>query len=240
MIRVYHTILTDDLGIAAIVPGNGKAFLDVNTTPVAASWLPLWGLPALAGRIHDAAGVVMGAAGQAFFQPLAEHLAGVHARVPLPHNQKLGLEFTDVLRFFCNLQAVTRGYFADLQELLAGLKVGDGGRCVAQPDHFFEALHTQVGARGLDEGVKLEGLDLARVAGVGGLGNFHIDTIAAGIGVLQGPGARSGRQGCGGGKHPKEAILLQSCASGRGWARGCARDQAKGKHYQGHTRAYNS
>lgn len=227
--RLDHTILTDDLGITTVVAGNGKAFLDVNATSVAAAWLPLWGLPTLAGCVHDAAGVVMGAAGQALLQPLAEHLAGVHAWVPLPHNEKLGLEFTHISLLFRSLQAVARGHLADLQELLAGLKIGDGGRCVAQPDHLVEALHAQVGARSLDEGVELEGPDLAGDAGLGRLGYLHVDAVAAGIGVLQGPGARSGRQSCSGGKHPKEAILLQGGAGGRGWARGGARGQAEEK-----------
>lgn len=93
--------------------------------------------------------------------------------------------------------------------MFAGLKISDRGGCIAQPDHLVEALHAQVGARSLDEGVKLEGSDLAGDAGVGRLGYFHVDTVAAGIGVLQGPGARSGRQGCSRGKHPKEAILFQ-------------------------------
>lgn len=100
----------------------------------------------MAGCVHDAAGVVMGATGQTFLQPLAEHLAGVHAWVPLPHNQKLSFEFTDIVLLFHRLQAVTLGHLADLQELLAGLKISDRGRCVAQPDHLFKALHAQVGA----------------------------------------------------------------------------------------------
>lgn len=125
--RPDHAILTDDLSIAAVVTGNGKAFLDVNATSVAASWLPLWGLPTLAGCVHDATGVVVGAAGQALLQPLAEHLAGVHAWVPLPHHQKLSLEFTHISRLFHTLQAVARGHLADLQELLAGLEISDRG-----------------------------------------------------------------------------------------------------------------
>lgn len=86
VIRLYHTILTDDLSIMTVVLGDGQAFLNINTTSVAASWLPLWGLPTLAGCVHDATGVVMGATGQAFLLPLAEHLAGMHTWVPLPHN----------------------------------------------------------------------------------------------------------------------------------------------------------
>lgn len=179
----------------------------------------------------------MGAAGQAFLQPLAEHLAGVHARVPLPHDQKLSLEFTDIFLLFHRLQAVARGHLADLQELLGGLKISDGSRHVAQADHLIEALHPQVGARSLDEGVKLEGSDLAGGAGVGRLGNFHVDAVAAGVGVLQGPRARSGRQGRRGGKHPKEAVLFQGCTGGGGWARGRTRGQAEEKQCHGHAGA---
>lgn len=132
----------------------------------------------------------MGAAGQAFLQPLAQHLAGRHAGVPLPHDQKLGLELADAVVSLDGLQSVGRGRLADLQELLAGLQVGDGGGRVAQPDHLVEALHAQVGARGLDEGVELEGFDLAGHAGVGGLGDLHVDGVATRVGVLKGPGAR--------------------------------------------------
>lgn len=182
----------------------------------------------------------MGATGQAFLQPLAQHLAGVHAWVPLPHNQKLSLELTDIALLFHGLQAVTRSHLADLQELFAGLEISDRGRCVAQSDHLVEALHTQVGARSLDEGVELEGSDLARIAGVGRLGNLHIDAVAAGVGVLEGPGARRGRQGCSGREDPKEAILFQGCAGGGGWARGCAGGQAEEEQYHGHTGAGKS
>lgn len=150
----------------------------------------------------------MGAAGQALLQPLAQHLAGGHAWVPLPNHQELGLELADVVLPTGHLQGVPRGHLADLQELLAGLQVGDGGGCVAQPDDLVEALHAQVGAGGLDEGVELEGSDLAGHAGVGGLGDLHVDGVAARVGVLQGPGARRGRQGGRGGEHAEEATLL--------------------------------
>lgn len=164
----------------------------------------------------------------------------MHTWVPLPHHQELSLELADMVLLFRTPQAVARGHLADLQELLAGLEISDRGGGVAQPDHLVEALHAQVGARSLDEGVKLEGPDLARGAGVGGLGYLHVDAVAAGIGVLQGPGARSGRQGCSRGKHPKEAILLQGGAGGRGWARGRARGQAEEKQHHGHAGACKS
>lgn len=190
-----QTKLTDNLSVTSVVPGNWKAILNVDPAPVAASWLPLWGLPALAGCVHDATGIFVGATGQALLQPLAQHLAGGHAWVPLPHNQKLSIELADVGLLVHNLQAIPRGHLADLQELLARLQVGHGGGCVAQSHNLVEALHAQVGAGGLDEGVELEGSDLAGHAGVGWLGDFHVDGVAAGIGVLHGPGARCGGQG---------------------------------------------
>lgn len=157
----------------------------------------------------------MGATGQALLQPLAQHLAGGHARVPLPHDQKLSLELADIVLPLQHLHAIPRCHFADLQELLAWLQVGDGGWCIAQPHDFVETVHTQVGAGGLDEGVELEGPDLAGHAGVGGLGDFHVDVVAAGIRVLQGPGAWCGGQGGRRGEHAEEATLFQGGA-GRG------------------------
>lgn len=225
--EINQTKLTDNLSIASVVSGNGKAFLNVDTAPVAASWLPLWGLPALAGCVHDATGIVMGATGQALLQPLAQHLAGRHTWVPLPHNQKLSLEFTDIILPLHNLQAVSWGHLADLQELLAGLQVGHSCWCIAQPDHLVEALHTQVGAGGLDEGVELEGSNLAGHAGVGWLGDFHVDVVAARIRVLQGPGAWCGVQSGRRGEHTKEATLFQGGAGGGGWARGSAGSQTE-------------
>lgn len=68
----------------------------------------------------------MGATGQALLKPLAQHLAGGHTRVPLPHDQELSLELTDILLLH-DLQAISRRHLADLQELLAGLQVGDSG-----------------------------------------------------------------------------------------------------------------
>lgn len=232
--------LTDNLSIAFVVSGNRKAFLDVDTAPVAASWLPLRGLPALAGCVHDATGVIVGATGQALLQPLAQHLAGRHARVPLPHNQKLGLELADIVLSLNNLQGISLCHFADLQELFAWLQVGDSGWSVAQPDHLIKALHAQVGAGGLNEGVELEGPDLARHTGVSGLGDFHVDSVAARIGVLQGPGAWCGGQGGCRGENTKEATLFQGGAGGRGRARGCAWGQTEEEQDEGHTGAGKS
>lgn len=177
----------------------------------------------------------MGAAGQALLQPLAQHLAGGHTWVPLPHDQKFGLEFTTITLH--NLKPIPWCHFADLQELLARLQVGDGGRGVAQPDYLVEALHTQVGAGGLDEGVELEGPDLAGHAGVGGLGDFHVDRVAAGIGVLQGPGARCGGQRGRGGEYAEEAALLQGGTGGGGGAGGSAGGQTEKEKEEGHTGA---
>lgn len=232
--------LTDDLSIASDVTGNSNAFLNVDTASVAAPWLPLWGFPALAGCVHDATGIIMGATGQALLQPLAQHLAGRHAWVPLPHDQKLSLELTDIILPLQHLHAISRGHFADLQELLAGLQVGDSGGCVAQLHNLVEALHAQIGAGGLDEGVELEGLDLAGHAGVGRLGDFHVDVVAARIRVLQGPGAWRGVQGGRRGEYAKEATLFQGGAGGRGWAGGSAGGQTEEEQYEGHTGAGKS
>lgn len=229
--------LTDDLSVTFTVPGHRKAFLNVDPAPVAASWLPLWGLPALAGGVHDAAGIIMGATGQTLVQPLAQHLAGRHTWVPLPHNQKLCLELVDLVLPTHNRQAVARCHFAHLQELLGGLQVGDIGGSVAQPDHLVEALHAQVGARGFDEGIELEGPDLAGHAGIGGLGDFHVDGVAARIWVLQRPGARCGGQGGRGGEHAEEATLFQRGTGGRGWAGGSAGGQTEEEQNKGHAGA---
>jgi len=229
--------LTDDLSFADAVTGNRKAFLNVDAASVAAPWLPLRGLPALAWCVHDATGIIMGATGQALLQPLAQHLAGGHAWVPFPHDQKLRLELTDIILPLHHLHAVPRGHLADLQELLGGLQVGDSGRRVAQPDDLVEALHAQIGAGGLDEGVELEGLDLTRHAGVGWLGDLHVDGVAAGIGVLQGPRARRGVQDGRRGKHTKEATLFQRGTGGRSWAGGSAGGQTEEDEYEGHAGA---
>lgn len=232
--------LTDNLSITSIVSGNREAVLNIDATPVAASWLPLWGLPALAGCVHDATGIIMGATGQALLQPLAQHLAGRHTWVPLPHDQKLSFELTDIILPLHDLQAVSWGHLADLQELLAGFQVGDSGWRITQPDHLVEALHTQVGARGLDEGVELEGPDLAGHTGVGGLGDFHVDGVAARIRVLQGPGAWCGGQGGRRGEHTKETTLFQGGTGGRGWAGGSAGGQTEEEQHEGHTGAGKS
>lgn len=175
----------------------------------------------------------MGAARQTLLQPLAQHLAGGHAGVPFPHDQKLSLELADAVLPLGGLQGVGRRRLADLQELLAGLEVGDGGGRVAQPDHLVEALHAQVGARGLDEGVELEGLDLAGHTGVGGLGDLHVDGVATGVGVLEGPGAGRRVQGGGGGEHAEEAALLQGGAGGGGRAGGSAGGQTEEEQDEG-------
>lgn len=219
--------LTDNLSIASVVSGYSKAFLNVDTASVAASWLPLWGLPALAGCVHDAAGVIVGATGQALLKPLAQHLAGGHAWVPLPNDQKLGLELADIILTLKHLHAVPRCHLADLQELLAGLQVSDGGGRVAQPDNLVEALHAQVGTGGLDERVELEGFDLAGHAGVSRLGDLHVDVVAARIGVLQGPGAWRGVQGGRRGEHTEEAALFKGGTSGGGRAGGVAGSQTE-------------
>lgn len=232
--------LTDDLSITSIVSGDGKAFLNVDTAPVAAAWLPLWGLPALAGGVHDTAGVVRGAAGQTLLLPLAQHVASRHTWVPLPYNQKLSLELAHIMLSLQDLQAVSWGHLANLQELLARLQVGYVGGSVAQPDHLIEALHAQVGAGGFNKGVKLEGLDDAGHTGVSGLGDLHVDSVAAWVRVLEGPGAWCRGQGNGRGEHTEEAALFQGGAGGRGWAGGSAGGQTEEEQDEGHARAGKS
>lgn len=121
------TLLTYDLGVAynvtSSVSGGWDALLQVDASTVAAAGLPDGGLPALAGGVHDAAGVEMGAGGQAILQPLAQLLTGWHTGVPLAHHQELGLELIAALSLH-NLQAVSWRHLAELQELLAGLQVG--------------------------------------------------------------------------------------------------------------------
>lgn len=238
--RQAYCKLTDDLGITLVVSGHGKAFLHVDTTSVAASWLPLWGLPALAWGVHDATGIIMGATGQAPIQPLAQHLAGRHTWVPLPHNQKLSLELTDILLSSHNGQAVAWCHFPHLQELFGWLQVGHVGWSIAQPNHLIKALHAQVGAGGLDERVELEGPDLTGHTGIGGLGDFHVNSVAARIRVLQGPGAWCGRQSGGRGEYAKEATLFQGGTGVRGWAGGSAGGQTEEEKDEGHTGAGKS
>lgn len=166
----------------------------------------------------------MGAAVKALLQPLAEHLAGGHAWVPLPNDQEFSFKFADILR---NFQGIGWCYFAHLEKLLAGLKVGNSGGSVTQPDHLIEALHTQVSAGRLNEGVELESADLSGDAGVSGFGDLHVDTVAARIRVLKGPGARSRGESCGRRENAKKSALLQCGTGGRGRSGGSAGGQTE-------------
>lgn len=141
--------LTHDLCIAVAVSNGGRALLSVDSAPVTATLLPLGRFPALAGGHHDAAGVSVGTGRQAIFQPLAQHLAGRHTRVPLSHDQKLSVElaaFVVPLVFLHGLHTEKWRHLPHLQELFAGLQVGHRGGSVTQSHHLVEALHAQVGA----------------------------------------------------------------------------------------------
>lgn len=179
----------------------------------------------------------MGAAVKALLQPLAQHLTGGHAWVPLPNNQKFGFELTDVLH---NFQCVDWCNFTHLKELLAGLKVGNSGGSITQPDNLIKALHAQVSAGRLDEGVKLESADLSGGTGVGGFGDLHVDAVAARVWVLKGPGAGSRGESRGGGENAKKSTLLQCGTRGRGRSGGRAGGQTQENQDKGQGEATDS
>lgn len=214
-------ILTHDLGISVVVSTIGCAFLQVDSTPVAATWPPLGWLPALAWCGHDSTGVALGTGRQTILKPLAEHLTCRHARIPLTHNQEFGAELAALvivsILFHQELCSNAGNHLPELQELLAGLKVGHCRCSVTQAHYLVKAFHAQVGSWGLQEWIKLEGLDLARCARFRWLGDLHVDSVATGVRVLQGPRAWGCRKCSFGWEDTKKAALLQ-CSTGS-WGR---------------------
>lgn len=79
-----------------------------------------------------------------------------------------------------------------MEKLLSGLQEGHWRRGVAQPHHLIKALHAQVGTRGLQEGVILEGAELGRHTLLCGFGNLDEDGVPPWVGILQGPGTWNG------------------------------------------------
>lgn len=144
-------------------------------------------VPALAWRLHDTTWPIGGTVSEAILQPLAQHLTGSHAGVPLPNHKILHLKFPVPVP---RPSARSGQPFPDLQELFPCLQEGNMGGGITQLYHLVEALHPKEGSCRLQEGVELKGPMLPGNAVSGGLCDLDEDRVAPWVGVLQGPGAR--------------------------------------------------
>lgn len=86
----------------------------------------------------------------------------------------------------------------------------------------------------------MEGTDLARHAGLSGLGDFHVDVVTARIRILQSPGAWCGGQGGRRSEYTEETALFQGGTGGRGRSRRSAGGQTEEEQDEGHTGAGKS
>lgn len=102
----------------------------------------------VARGLHDPAGSGAGTDGQAGLQPLAQHLASPFAWISVAYHQVFGrkLFVLDPAASVLCPATDSRRHLLHLQVLFAGLQEGITDRGVAEPQHFVEALHPQVGA----------------------------------------------------------------------------------------------